>query len=182
MEMTRIALLRGINVGGHNRLPMKAFRELLTGLGLTAVKTYIQSGNAVFCCAEGQVATIADDMAAALEQNFGFRPQVQVLSAGQLRDAIDGNPFPEAAAEPKNLHLYFLNGAASPGASDRARDLAGPSEHCELREHVFYLWAPGGIARSRLANRVENVLGVAGTGRNLRSALKILELADTLGP
>lgn len=167
---TWIALFRGINVGGHNRLPMAELRGELEALGLRDVRTYIQSGNVVFeAPAARQATALGKTIDQRVEQRFGFRPQLFLLSAAQLRAAIEANPFPQAVGEPKSLHVNFL---AEPA---RDADLAGlealkaASEAFVLTDSVFYLHAPDGIGRSKLAAKAESLLGVVATGRNYRT-------------
>jgi uncharacterized protein (DUF1697 family) len=101
----RIALLRGINVGGHGRLPMAKLRDILVACGARDPQTYIQSGNAVF-----RGAVEAEELAQAIERAKGFRPRAMVLTRQELSATIAGNPFSEATAAPKTLHVYFLSG------------------------------------------------------------------------
>ncbi len=174
-----IALFRGINVGGKNILPMADLRGDLKSLGLTQIKTYIQSGNAVFQTTEESSAVLETEIATLIEDRHGFRPQVLVLDADQLEEAITSNPFPEAAAEPKTLHALFL--AATPAAPkmDSLSEAQSPSERYHLTERVFYLHAPEGIGRSKLAAKAERFLGVPATGRNWRTVLKLREMGET---
>ena len=173
---TWIALLRGINVGGNNLLPMKDLRHLLDRAGFTQVRTYIQSGNCVFHSDEADPGELQRVISEAIETEFGFRPSVLVLDGVALLRAISENPYPEGADDPKSVHLYFL---AAPAI---APDLAGlkalqtATERFTLKEHVLYLHAPDGIGRSKLAARVEQKLGVPTTARNLRTVVKISEL------
>ncbi len=101
---TRIGLFRGINVGGHNRVPMKDLVTLLCGLGLQEVRTYIQSGNVVFR-GSGTAAALREDIGAAVSRRFGFRPFLVLLNAKQLALAAAANPFPGAQARPQSLHI-----------------------------------------------------------------------------
>lgn len=174
---TSILLLRGINVGGNNPLPMKELVEILESLGLENVRTYIQSGNVVFESSGGPRETLGEEIAAAIEERRGFRPHVLVLSADRLREAMEANPYPEAETDPKRLHLFFL---ASPppapdlDALDEARD---PTERFDLEGDVFYLHAPEGVGRSKLASKAEKLLGVEATARNWRTVQKLVEMA-----
>jgi uncharacterized protein (DUF1697 family) len=173
---TWIALFRGINVGGRNVLPMKELLALLTAQGLQGARSYIQSGNVVFRGA-GTGAAIGERICAAVAARFGFRPQLLLLSAGDLARAASANPYPEAGATPQYLHLWFL--VAAPTAA-RARSLEAvrsPSERFTVRGKVLYLHAPEGIGRSKLAARAESLLGVGATARNWRTVTQLLELA-----
>jgi len=174
---TYIALLRGINVGGKNSLPMQDLREILERLGAVDVRTYIQSGNVVFRHDLRFAAELAGKIGAAIRESHGFEPRVLVLEAAELERAMADNPFPEAEAEPKSLHFFFLAAAAEEPAFGRLEQLQGSTERFRLRDRVFYLHAPDGIGRSKLAAGVEKSLGVAATGRNFRTVTMLTEMA-----
>lgn len=173
---TWIALFRGINVGGKNVLPMKELVRELESLKLKNIRTYIQSGNAVFEGPRTGVATLGERIGKRIEKKRGFKPHVLILSARKLEDAIASNPFPEAEAEPKSLHLYFLDAVPKSPDLDKLNRLKKSSEQFELVDDVLYLHAPDGIGRSKLAAAVEKCLGVAATARNWRTIDRILEL------
>ncbi len=177
---TYIALFRGINVGGTRIIPMKELVALLEELGCTGVRTYIQSGNAVFrhrASAPG----LAKRIRAAVGAAKGFEPEVLLLTPDRFARAAASNPFPEGEEDPAKLHLYFL--AAEPKRPDlrMLEGLCSGGERFELQKDVFYLHAPNGIGRSKMAARVEKALGVATTARNWRTVQKILELAPSVG-
>jgi uncharacterized protein (DUF1697 family) len=174
---TFIALLRGINVVGNNRLPMRELSALLTGLGLRDVRTYIQSGNVVFHSNAKNKAALAAKISAAIKAQHGFAPQVLLLDADELRQAMAGNPYPDAVTIPKSLHLFFL--ADSPQHPDRKALEASRTgdERFKLAGKVFYLHTPDGFGPSKLAARVEKSLGVAATARNWNTLCKLAEMA-----
>ncbi len=172
-----IALLRGINVGGRNRLPMSDLVAILESFGLEDVETYIQSGNVVFRSAEKVSSSLGEEIATAVEERHGFRPRVLLLDAGRLREAAEANPFPEAEAEPKTLHLFFLASAPESPDEESLTAVAAPSERFHLAGDVFYLHAPDGVGRSKLVARVEKHLGVAATARNWRTVERLLEMS-----
>ncbi len=174
---TYIALFRGINVGGNNLLPMKELVVLLENIGAKTVRTYIQSGNAVFQCAEKNSSLISKQLAADINKCHGFEPHVLLLSLAAIDMAIAKNPFPAAEADPSNLHLGFL--AATPKNPDleKLNSLKKASERFRLINNVFYLHAPEGVGRSKLAASTEKLLGVPMTDRNWRTVSKIRELA-----
>ncbi|MEM7737163.1 MAG: DUF1697 domain-containing protein [Deinococcota bacterium] len=178
-----IALFRGINVGGNHILPMKDLRGLLSELGLINVNTYIQSGNAVFQRAADSTRTpneLAEQIAAAITTQHGFTPKVMVFSKTALDDATNANPFPEAAHAPKTLYVYFLDTAPNSPDWQQLEALKGASEHMKLVGNVFYLYAPDGISRSKLAAKAEKLLGVAATARNWRTVCKLADLAEAV--
>jgi uncharacterized protein (DUF1697 family) len=174
---TYILLLRSVNVGGTGSLPTKDLVGLLEKLGVADIRTYIQSGNAVFRASRAQAARLPEKMRAGLGRRLGFAPEVILLRLEDLESAIAANPFPEAQSEPGSLQLTFL--ASVPKAPDLAalEKLRSEKERFALKAKVFYLHAPDGVGKSRLAARIEGALGVAGTTRNWRTVLKLQELA-----
>ncbi|MEM1179632.1 MAG: DUF1697 domain-containing protein [Acidobacteriota bacterium] len=175
---TFIALLRGINVGGKNVLPMKDLKALVAGLGAGDVRTYIQSGNVVFEAADGDAETLGERLGEAIEADRGFRPQTLVLTAQELRDLAAVNPYPEAVAEPKTLHLFVLERPPASPDLESLRAIQRDTERFELVGRCFYLHAPDGIGRSKLAAKAEKALGVPTTARNWRTVEKLLELSS----
>ncbi|MFT7517830.1 MAG: hypothetical protein ACI84O_001631 [Myxococcota bacterium] len=175
---TWIALLRGINVGGKNILAMADLRSSLEGLGLSNVRSYIQSGNVVFDSKAKTAVPLLEKISKAIEAHHGLRPQLLLLSHEELLAAVAANPFTEAVAEPSTLHLFFLATAASNPDMAALATLKTASEQFELIENVFYLHAPDGIGRSKLAGKVEKHLGVVATARNYRTVAKLVALAN----
>ena len=172
-----IALLRGINVGGRHRVPMAELRELFEGAGCEEVRTYIQSGNVVLAAPRADREELADRLAGAVEEAKGFRPAVMLLTLDGLDAAMEANPFPEATAEPNRLHLWFLAGEPDEAGLDALEAVRAPSERFGLSGRVFYLHAPDGIGRSKLAERVERALGVEATARNWRTVATLHDVA-----
>ncbi len=175
---TYIALLRGVNVGGKGLLPMKELVAILESLGCRTVKTYIQSGNAVFEHNEIEASKLAGKVSAAIEKKRGFAPHVLMLDAKVFKQAVDGNPFPKAVAEPKSLHILFLDSKPTKSAMKSLSGLKSDNEQFKLLGSLFYLHAPDGIGRSKLAANVERKLGVPATSRNWRTVCTLLEIAD----
>ncbi len=178
---TYIALLRGMNVGGNNRLPMKDLVVALEDLGCQDVATYIQSGNAVFRSEETEASLLSDRIRAAIKERHGFEPRVLVLGSEEMEKAVRSNPFPEAESEPRTLHLYFLVASPERPDIDALERMMGDRERCVLGDGVFYLHAPDGIGRSRLAANIEKLLGVPTTARNWRTVRKVMDMADQRG-
>ncbi len=175
---TLIALLRGINMGGHHKLPMTELAALLTGIGLRDVRTYIQSGNVVFRNSGKDKAALAAKISAAIEEKHGFAPQVLLLDADELRKAMANNPYPEAEATPASLSLLFLAETPSHPDLKALEALRISSERFKLVGKVFYLHAPEGFGRSKLAARAEKLLGVAASGRNWNTVCKLAEMIN----
>ena len=173
---TLIALLRGINVVGNNKLPMKELSALLTGMGLRDVQTYIQSGNVVFSSNLKNRATLAAKISAEIKAQHDFAPHVLLLEAVELHEAKAGNPYPEAEAEPKTLHLFFLDEVPQHPDLKSLEVLKANGECFKLAGKVFYLHTPEGFGPSKLAARVEKSLGVASTARNWNTVCKLAEM------
>jgi uncharacterized protein (DUF1697 family) len=174
-----IALFRGINVGGSHLLPMKDLKLVLEQNGCVDVHTYIQSGNVILHSAIDE-ARLAAQLAAAVSRSHGFEPRVLVLPPGDLERAVKGNPFPEAEANPKSVHLFFL--AEPPKKPDlkALEALKAKGERFALKGKVLYLHTPDGFGTSKLAARAERVLGVEATARNWRTVTTLLEMASVL--
>jgi uncharacterized protein (DUF1697 family) len=179
---TFIGLFRGVNVGGANRLPMKELKELLEELGCKNCQTYIQSGNVVFQSPAKSASALAEKIGVAVKAWHGFEPRVHLLTLNQLQQAVEGNPFPEAGGEPKSLHLFFLAQAPAKPNLAAIEKLKSKSERFRLKDALFYLHAPDGIGRSKLAAGVERLLGVPATARNWRTVTQLLEMASACSP
>ena len=174
---TWIALFRGINVGGRNRLAMADLVATLESAGFSDVRTYIQSGNAVFNARGGTPTSLAARISAAVQRAHGLQPKVLVLNRTALAQAVTANPFPHALAQPGSLHLCFLLGklAASDLAS-LARVRTGKEEFA-LAGRVLYLHTPAGFGSSRLAASTERLLKVDITARNWSTVSALLRMS-----
>ncbi|WP_220443899.1 DUF1697 domain-containing protein [Pararhodobacter zhoushanensis] len=172
----RILLLRGVNVGAHRKLPMADLREILAGLGLVDVRTHIQSGNAVFRDPQGRE-ELGTLISQAIGARFAFTPESLVLDLPAFETVLEANPF--AGEDPGKVSIGFL---ASPStvSVDVLEELAVGDERCALTPAAFYLHAPAGIGRSKLAAQAERKLAVAMTVRNARVAQAIATLAQEL--
>lgn len=175
---TLIALFRGINVGGRNILPMKDLAALMKKERLQKVRTYIQSGNVVFETPETSVLDLETVLKDSIETRFGFRPELIVLTESELAQAITANPYPEADSAPSTVHLTFLAKAPANPDLPALEAVRAPSERFSLQGKVFYLHAPDGIGRSKLAARVERALGVPCTSRNWRTVRRLEAMAE----
>ncbi len=174
---TCIALFRGVNVGGKNTLPMKELAAILDGLGARSVKTYIQSGNVVFASRERNASLLAKKIGTAIKRRRGFEPHVLLLEVKDLEKAVRRNPFPEAETDPAGLHAGFLAARPLNPNLEALEGIKKANERFRLIDTVFYLHAPDGIGRSKLAANAERLLGVAMTDRNWRTVTALQELA-----
>jgi uncharacterized protein (DUF1697 family) len=175
-----IALFRGINVGGKNSLPMKELVSISEGLGCQHVKTYIQSGNMVFKSGEKNPSKLSDLLRAGIQKHRGFAPSVLLLSLSEFEKIVQNNPFPEAVNTPQALHVGFLASVPEKPDLKTLETLRARTERFRLIDSSFYLHAPEGIGRSKLAANTEKLLGVGMTDRNWRTVCKILEMAKEL--
>ena len=174
---TYVAFFRAINVGGNNSLPMKELVAILEGAGAQKVKTYIQSGNAVFHSAEKNLSQLSKRLAAEIRKRHGFEPCILILELEAIKKAIAQNPFPEAVVDPSSLHLGFLASRPKSPDLEKISSLKKESERFHLSDCVFYLHAPEGVGRSKLAASAEKLLGVPMTDRNWRTVCKVMEMA-----
>lgn len=174
-----IVFLRGVNVGGNNKLPMKALRTALEAGGFEDVETYIQSGNLVFSSSHISADAAGTAVTTVIETTFGFAPRSHTLSAEDLSKIINTNPYrAEGLALPKSVHFFFLAEPAGKTAKlDALEELKAGTESFELTPRAFYLHAPDGIGRSRLVAQIEKYIPVPMTARNMRSVYKVAALA-----
>ena len=172
--MIWIALLRGVG-GGIRPLPMRELVKELESIGLKDVRTYIQSGNVIFSSAK-QPARLAAEIERCIEKKFGFHSKTFVLSVQELRRAAANNPFPQADATPQLLHLFFLEQPPKTPQLEAMNELKTKSEQFALKGKVFYFYTPDGFGISKLATRVQRLLGVETTARNWRTVGKLLEM------
>jgi len=172
---TYIALFRGINVGGNNILPMKEVVRTLEGMGCEKVKTYAQSGNVVFKSNKRQSNTLAGEISAKILERHGFEPKVLLLEVSELQDAIERNPF--KTEDGKALHLFLLNSHPESPDLEKLMAVKSKSEEFKLIKNIFYLYAPDGIGRSKLAALIEQNMGVPVTARNWNTISRLISMA-----
>lgn len=174
-----LALLRGVNVGGHGKLPMKALQETVAALGCTNVKTFIQSGNVVFNAPEGGVAGFDERLSGEIARQFGFRPAVMLRTREELERVLRENPFLAAAQDLEDLHIAFLGHEVAPELLERIqRTDFGPDRFVVADRHI-YLFLPNGVSGSHLKpGNFYSKIGVH-TVRNLRTASKLFELMSS---
>jgi uncharacterized protein (DUF1697 family) len=172
-----VALLRGINVGGKNKLPMKDLAALFVEAGCEDVRTFIQSGNVLFTAPPGLLAELPRLAAARIEERFGFAVPVVLRTARQLRETVRDNPFLAEGSPEEMLHVLFLADRPdrkSVGSLDPDR---GKPDSFVVHGQDVYLRLPDGVARTKLTNAYfDSKLGTVSTGRNWRTVTKVLEL------
>lgn len=175
---TYVALLRGINVGGHKRIPMKQLSVALERAGLSEVQTLLQSGNVVLKSQARSARAVEKKVHEAIAEEFGFDVSVLVRSTKVFLAEVANNPFvSQSEADPKSVHFFFRRSAEA--IDDAALEkLRGPGEETQSVGSVFYLYAPSGIGRSKLVARASSVLGET-TARNARTVSRLNGLLRT---
>jgi uncharacterized protein (DUF1697 family) len=174
---TWIALLRAVNVGGNNLIKMSDLRDLLAGLGLEDVRTHLQSGNAVFTARSKDRTKLSGEIAAAIAHGHGHRPEVILRTPEELRAVLGRVPFDESA-NPSLVLIHFLADPADPEGAETLAAYEGPEQVAVHGSEVFVHY-PEGIGRSKFSRvPMEKLLGTRGTGRNLNTVRKLLEMAE----
>jgi uncharacterized protein (DUF1697 family) len=173
-----VALLRGINVGGKNKLPMQDLSAMFTAAGCSAVRTYIQSGNVVFEAQRAVADALPGEIGRGIHERFGYRIPVILRSAGELGAIVAANPFLVKGAEPDALHVAFLS---SEPAADRVAALdpnRSPPDELVVRGREIYLSCPNGYGQTRITNAyLDAKLATTATVRNWRTVEKLAELS-----
>lgn len=173
MANVKILLLRGVNVSGANRLPMADFRDMLGGLGLTDVRTYVASGNAIFD-SDLTAAVLEPLIRDAVHTGFGFAPDVFTLTPTGLRAALQDHPF--ADADPAKVHVFFLRTDVPPIDDAALKALAAPGDGWHGSHNRFHLHTPAGFGTSKLAEKLPRFLPAPMTARNLRTVAALVAM------
>src|SRR5271167_1620299 len=148
---TMISLLRGVNVGGHNMIKMDALRALCESLGHRNVQTYVQSGNVVFQTSERDTAKLAARIEGAIEKKHGFRPDVILRTASEMRQMIARNPFANRdGIEPNKLAVMFLARELESEARAAVLGIKPDPEELHLKGRELFIYFPNGMGRSKL--------------------------------
>jgi uncharacterized protein (DUF1697 family) len=185
------ALLRGINLAGHNRVAMADLREVMSSLGYTDVATYIQSGNVVFSTDQTDRAALAAAIEKAIAQRLDVAPRVVVLSADDLAQVVRDNPHPDEP-NPKMVHAVFLDAEPTPEMLDTVADAQdkaaakGARDTAQFVGRTLFLHTPDGYGRSELAALLARARGPlsprgAGTARNWATVTKLHEMCQPAG-
>ena len=175
-----LALLRGINVGGKAKLPMKELSGIFAGCGATAVQTYIQSGNVVFEAASHTAAReCVARVTAEIARVYGYPGRIVLRSAQEMRECLAGNPFAGAGASEDALHVYFLADQAEAEAVKGLDPERSAPDKFVVRGREVYLFLPGGMARTKLTNAYfDSKLRTVSTARNWRTVGKLVEMME----
>ena len=174
----QIVLLRGVNLGSRNRIPMPALRGTLTEAGFEDVRTYLQSGNVVLS-SKAPPETVARESERLIASSFGLDIEVVVRSRDELAKIVRRDPLGEVAVNPKRYQVSFLAGKLPPEVMRKLEAAAAPEERLVVAGREVYAWHPEGVARSRLwALLAGRGLGVTATARNWTTVTALLALAD----
>ena len=179
---TNIALLRGINVGGKNKLPMKDLVAMFRETGCSDVRTYIQSGNVLFRADP----TLAEDIPSLISESilsrFGYHVPVVARTAQDLQDIVKVNPFVESGAEATKLHVLFLADLPDRAHVEALDPNRSPGDKFAVLGREVFLHCPNGVARSKLTNNYfDSNLQTTSTARNWRTVQKLIDLANAAG-
>lgn len=177
---TKIAILRGINVGGKRKILMKDLRELFTNLGYSNLKTYIQSGNVIFQTDKNEAdIMIANKIEKAITDKYGFSVPVIIINPHTLAQLAANNPFITDGETPINhLHLTFLKEAPSPENHTKILTYNYAPDQFVIKENAVYIFCQGKYHKSKLTNNFfEKKLKVTATTRNWKTVLRLLELS-----
>ncbi|MGE0143356.1 MAG: DUF1697 domain-containing protein [Planctomycetota bacterium] len=175
--MTRhVALLRGINVGGKNKLPMKDLAAIFEASGARDIVTYIQSGNVVFTATAALARAIPTVVEDGIEQRFGFRVPMVIRSASHLAAVLAGCPF--AGKPTELLHVFFLSAKPTAQVLATLDPAHSPPDEMRVVGQEIWLHCPKGLARSKFTNAwLDRKLGVVSTARNHQTLTKLVELS-----
>lgn len=176
----QVALLRGINVGGHNKIAMADLRKLAESLGLANPQTLLQSGNLVFDGGRRSPAALEKLLETETEKKLGVAVDYVVRSADEWQSIIAANPFPkEAKADPSHLVVMCMKTAPKPADVKALQAVIKGPEVVRAAGRELYAWYPAGIGTSKLTNAViEKKLGTRGTARNWNTALKLADMIN----
>ena len=173
-----IALFRGINIGG-NRLPMKELVKLLEAEGLTSVRTYIASGNVLFRSARAE-ADLHVMIEGLVEKNFGFRSKLFLITLPHLEKLIAANPFRDHEHKGAAQHLFFIQGPITKADTARMDELKAANEAYHIDDECFYFYAPDGVGRSKLIEKLAQCLKADMTARNLNTVETLRDMATAM--
>ncbi|MFT4077175.1 MAG: DUF1697 domain-containing protein [Asticcacaulis sp.] len=179
MSKIWICLFRGINVGGNNKLPMKDLTKVMLAAGLSDVKTYIASGN-VLLGSDLDQATLEKLMGDLVETNFGFRPSIFLITLSHLEKVLAENPYRDREHQGKAQHVFFFKAPPEKVHRDLLDSLKIDSEAYEITDEVMYLYAPEGIGRSKMAEKLARAIKADMTARNLNTVETLKDMAATL--
>jgi uncharacterized protein (DUF1697 family) len=178
--VTHVALLRGINVGGRNTLPMARLVEIFETAGCDHVRTYIQSGNVVFRAPVSRAHSVPAAVTATLATDLGLDIPIVTRTAAALEQIVGANPFVKAGEDLAVLHVGFLVDRPATGRLASFDPDRSPPDECVVHGRELYLRCPNGLSRTKFTTAyLDRSLGTITTIRNWRTTKKLLEMAGT---
>jgi len=178
MSLTYLGLLRGINVGGKHKLPMKDLIEIFVWAGCVDVRTYIQSGNVIFRAAPEERARLPGLITTAIAKRFGYSVPVVLRTADEIAGVLSDNPLLISGVSADELHVLFLADLPAGRCVEDLDPGRSPPDEFAVRGREVYLRLPNGVARSKLTNAYfDSKLATTSTGRNWRTVTKLFELS-----
>jgi len=176
-----IALLRGVNVGGHHKVKMDELRALCQTLKLRDAQTYVQSGNVVFRTDEVDALRLAKRLEDAIERKFGFHADIVLRTPAELKKLIAGSPFANRKGlEPGKLVVTFFACDLEEDRCQQIRSLKAEVEEIQLAPRELFIYFPDGMGRSKLVPLLDRTLKKTGTARNWNTVTKLLAMAEAL--
>lgn len=175
--MKYIAFLRGINVGGKNKVKMETLREVCAALGFENVKTYINSGNVIFETKKTDDLKLAEKLGEAIEKEFSLKIKVIVRLISEIEEIVKNNPFAGQFENDKDLHVFFLDEEMSKDKAELLLSHNNENEQYFVRNREIFCLLKVSVLDSLMGkDYIAKKLKISSTARNWRTVNKILEL------
>lgn len=177
MALTHVALLRGINVGGKNKVAMKELAGMFSGCGCSDVATFIQSGNVIFCASKPVAAKLAAQVTSLIEERLGLKIPVVLRTTAELAAVVHNNPFVKKGVDENELAVSFLAGTPDAEGIAKLDPHRSPPDEFVVEGREIYMRCPNGMGRSKLTSAYfDTRLKTVGTVRNWRTIRSLLEM------
>ncbi len=175
--MKYVAFLRGINVGGKNKIKMETLREVCAALGFQNVKTYINSGNVIFETAKTNNAKLAVKIEAAIEKEFNLKIKTLVRTIDEIKNIVQNNPFAGQFENDKDVHVFFLDEPMPAEKSELLISNNSENETYFVRDREVFCHLRVSVLDSLMGkDYITKKLKISATARNWRTVNKVLEL------
>jgi len=176
-----VCLLRGVNLGGHNKIGMDSLRAICSSLKLQSPQTYIQSGNVVFGTTEPDLGKLARRIEDCVEKGHGFRSSAMLRTASEMRSVVARNPFASRKnIDPAKLVVSFLAEAPTADEAKRLAEIKAGPEELRVSGRELYIYFPDGQGRSKLPAILKRTVKIPATARNWNTVNKLLAMAEEL--
>ena len=176
-----VCLLRGVNLGGHNKIGMDSLRAICSSLKLQSPQTYIQSGNVVFGTTEADLGKLARRIEDCVEKGHGFRSSAMLRTASEMRSVVARNPFASRKnIDPAKLVVSFLAEAPTADEAKRLAEIKARPEELRVSGRELYIYFPDGQGRSKLPAILKRTVKIPATARNWNTVNKLLAMAEEL--